>query len=120
MSALAIPTGGLSSEATDILRRLEPLLLEIVAEQKRQGADIATLKTDVATLKTDVATLKTDVATLKTEFAQMRVDIIRVDKELAGVTGRVSQVPNIWQLITVSLAFYSALVGAIAAIRYLF
>jgi hypothetical protein len=99
MSALAIPTAGLSNDATEILRRLEPLLIEIVTEQKRQGADIAALKTEVA---------------------QLRVDIIRMDKELAGITGRVSQVPNIWQIVGVCLTFCTSVLAGIAAMRHFF
>jgi hypothetical protein len=74
------PAGNHNDEALDILRRLEPTLARIEAEQKEQRRDIVTLKQDVAELK----------------------------GRMTGIEGQLRQIPTIWTLAALIFAIFGA------------
>ena len=71
------------AELVSVQARVWPAIERLLAEQSKQSADIAVLKTDVAVLKTDVAVLKTDVAVLKTDVAVLKTDVAVLKTDVA-------------------------------------
>ena len=83
------------AELVSVQARVWPAIERLLAEQSKQSADIAVLKTDVAVLKTDVAVLKTDVAVLKTDVAVLKTDVAetkqrvtRMGRDVADLKGK--------------------------------
>ncbi len=76
------------AELVSVQARVWPAIERLLAEQSKQSADIAVLKTDVAVLKTDVAVLKTDVAVLKTDVAETKQRVTRMGRDVADLKGK--------------------------------
>lgn len=100
MNAAPVPRSP-NDEALDILRRIEPVLAAIQADQREMKAEIKEIKGELKGVKSDQ---------------------IRHLEMVAELRGRVSNLPTIWQIVPVMVAINSAIValafGLVALIRY--
>lgn len=98
---MSMPAHRESDDMTEILQALDRL-------EKVVRSDIAAVQTRLESLEKHVTAVETDVAVIKATMATR--------EELAELRGKVSQLPNSWQMIVGAVAFLGF---AIAVLKYL-
>jgi len=105
------------SDVKDILRTLEPRIIEIHAAIQPMRDDIGMLKTQYGSLVKDVADSK---AELSNEVDGVRKDLSKeiadIRPEVAEIKGLLRNIPGYWQTIVIVLAILGA---TFTALRFL-
>ena len=83
-----------NDDATAILRRLEPLLVSV--------------KDDQDSMKAELTSVRTDLTSVKTEQARQTEAMHQVRLDIAELRGRVSQLPNLFQIVGPVVALNAA------------
>lgn len=81
-------------DATEILRRVEPMLHQILAEQQRMAAEQQRLAAEQQRMAAELQRLAAEQQRMAQDLAKLE----RLPIEVARIDGRVTQLPTVWTM----------------------
>lgn len=92
----------LTEEPVDILRRLEPMLVQVVDEQRRLGDEQRRLGDEQRRLGDEIRRVEAKVEEVAAHVRKLDGDVMRIDAQLSAR-------PTLWQLLTAIIGVYAAI-----------